>query len=71
MSDISNGHHSHLFTTAGLLSYISMLYQFAKLFELFIRRLVSPKCVVAGIYVRYDIFGHQQNFQTQNSFENK
>ena len=35
--------------TAGLTSYLSMVYQVAKLSELLAHRLVSAKCVVAGI----------------------
>ena len=45
MSDIINGHHPHLL----IMSYLSVIYMFAKLFELLIHRLVSPKCAVAWI----------------------
>ena len=37
------------------ISYLSILYLLAKLSELLIHRLGSPKCVVAGIYVCSDI----------------
>ena len=45
-------------TTAGLLSYLSILYLSAKLSELLVHRLGGPKCVVAGISVCSDIFFH-------------
>ena len=40
-----NGHRPHLLITAGLISYLSMVYPFAKPLELLIHRLGSPKCV--------------------------
>ena len=46
------------YATAGLIhiSYSSMVYLLAKPSELFIHRLGSPKCVVAGIHGCSDIF---------------
>ena len=41
--------------TASLISYLSSSYLLAKLFELLIHRLCSPKCVVAEISVCSDI----------------
>ena len=41
--------------TAGLISYLSISYQLAKLSELLIHRYCSPKCVVAVISVCSDI----------------
>ena len=44
------------YVTAGLISYLSISYLLAKLSELLIHRLGSPKwCVVAGISVCPDI----------------
>ena len=37
------------YATAGLIYYLSISYTLAKLSELLIHRLGSPKCVVAGI----------------------
>ena len=46
------------YATVGLIhiSYSSMAYLFAKTSELFIHRLGSPKCVVAGIPGCSDMF---------------
>ena len=52
----------HLFITAGLISYLSVVYLFAKLLELLIHRLGSPKCVVKGISGCSNIFAIKRNF---------
>ena len=44
------------YASAGLISYLSISYLLAKLSELFIHRLGSPKCMVAGISVCTDIY---------------
>ena len=41
--------------SAGLTSHLSISYLLAELPELFVHRLGSPKCVVAGISVCYNI----------------
>ena len=40
--------------TAGLISYLSISYLLAELFELLIHRFCSPKCVVAELSVCSD-----------------
>ena len=54
MSYITNGHTP--------ISYLSLVYVFAKILELLIHRLGSPKCVFAGISGCSDIFCHLQKF---------
>ena len=42
--------------SAGLTSHLSISYLLAELFELLVHKLGSPKCVVVGIYVCFNIF---------------
>ena len=44
------------YATAGLISDLSISYMLAKLYELLIHKLASPKCVAAGISGCSDIF---------------
>ena len=61
MSDILNRHRPHRFITAGLISYLSMVYLFTKPLELLIRKLGIPKCVVTEIYWYSDIFANKRD----------
>ena len=54
------------YATVSSMSYLSISYLLAKLSELLIHRLGSPKCVVADMSVCSDIFSYQKNCQMKN-----